>query len=32
VLDRQRGDIDLLTVIFGQPGRQHRPQLLKRAP
>ena len=32
VLDRQRGGVDLLAVIFGQPGRQHRPQLLERAP
>jgi hypothetical protein len=32
VLDRQRGGIDLLAVIDGQPGRQHRPQLLERAP
>jgi hypothetical protein len=32
VLDRQRGGIDLLAVIFGAPGRQHGPQLLECAP
>jgi hypothetical protein len=32
VLDRQRGGIDLLAVIGRQPGRQHRPQVLERAP
>ena len=32
VLDRQRAGVDLLAVIFGQPGRQHRPQLLEGAP
>jgi len=32
VLDRQRRGIDLLAVIGGQPGRQHGPQLLERAP
>jgi hypothetical protein len=32
VLDWQRGGTGLLAVIDGQPGRQHRPQLLERAP
>ena len=32
VLDRQRGGKDLLPVISRRPGRQHRPQLLERAP
>ena len=32
VLDRQRGGVHLLAVIFGQHGRQHGPQLLERAP
>lgn len=32
VPDRQRGRIDLLAVVLGQPGGQYCPELLERAP
>ena len=32
VPDRQRGRTGLLAAVFGQPGRQRDPELLKRSP